>query len=130
MYYIILVCWNAKYGFTSDKIFNVDESGFSTAHKRPHEIVAQKGNISMVVASGERGVDTTMFCAVSAAGVYILPMIIFKARKLNNAFEISGILRNRGLASIIMFFTSTTLFLLLLCFLLTLPSPLPLKVRI
>jgi hypothetical protein len=35
----------AKSGFTPDKIFDVDESGFSTAQKRPHKIVAQKGNI-------------------------------------------------------------------------------------
>jgi hypothetical protein len=33
----------AKFVFTPDKIFNVDESGFSTVQKRPHKIVAQKG---------------------------------------------------------------------------------------
>jgi hypothetical protein len=33
----------AKFGFTPDKIFNVDESGFSTMQKSPHKIVAQKG---------------------------------------------------------------------------------------
>jgi hypothetical protein len=30
----------AKFGFTFDKIFNVDESGFSTVQKRPQETVA------------------------------------------------------------------------------------------
>jgi hypothetical protein len=30
----------AKFGFTPDKISNVDESGFSTVQKRPQEIVA------------------------------------------------------------------------------------------
>jgi hypothetical protein len=30
----------AKFGFTPDKLFNVDESGFSTVQKRPQEIVA------------------------------------------------------------------------------------------
>jgi hypothetical protein len=30
----------AKFGFTLDKIFNVDESGFSTVQKRPQEIFA------------------------------------------------------------------------------------------
>jgi hypothetical protein len=29
-----------KFGFTPEKIFNVDESGFSTVQKRPHRIVA------------------------------------------------------------------------------------------
>jgi hypothetical protein len=30
----------AKFGFTLDKIFNVDKSGYSTVQKRPQEIVA------------------------------------------------------------------------------------------
>jgi hypothetical protein len=44
MYYIflfdLLQSSIAKFGFTPDKIFNVDESGFSTVQKRPQEIVA------------------------------------------------------------------------------------------
>jgi hypothetical protein len=42
MYYIFdpLESNIAKCGFTSDKKFNVDESGFSTVQKRPQEIVA------------------------------------------------------------------------------------------
>jgi hypothetical protein len=30
----------AKFRFTPDKIFNVDECGFGTVQKRPHKIVA------------------------------------------------------------------------------------------
>jgi hypothetical protein len=68
--------------------------------KRPHKIVAEKRKHQVgVVESGEQGVNTTMVCAVSAAGVYILPVIIFKAEKQNNAFEIGAILHNRDLAS-------------------------------
>jgi hypothetical protein len=71
----------AKFLFTPEKIFNVDKSGFSTMQKRPHKIVAQKGKHQVgTVASGERGVNTTTVCAVSAAGVYIQPLIIFKQR--------------------------------------------------
>jgi hypothetical protein len=33
----------ATFGFTPDKIFNLDEPGFSTVQRRPHKIVAQKG---------------------------------------------------------------------------------------
>jgi hypothetical protein len=33
----------ATFGFTPDNIFDVDKSGFSTVQKRPHKIVAQKG---------------------------------------------------------------------------------------
>jgi hypothetical protein len=77
-----------KFGFTPDKIFNLVESGFSTVQTRPHKIVEQKGKHQVgTVASGERGV-----CAVSAAGVYIQPIIIFKANKRNNTFEIGAFL--------------------------------------
>jgi hypothetical protein len=55
-----------KFGFTPDKIFILDECGFSTVQERPHKIVTQKG----FVASGERGVNTTVVCAASAAGIY------------------------------------------------------------
>lgn len=80
-----------KYGLTPDRIFNVDESGFNTVQKRPQKIVAQKGKHQVgVVASGERGVNTTVVCAVSAAGIYIPPMIIFKAKKMNHAFEVGA----------------------------------------
>jgi hypothetical protein len=83
----------AKFGFSPDKIFNLDESGFSNVQKRSHKIVAQKVKHQVgTVASGERGVNTTVVCAVSAAGVYILPMIIFKAKKWNNSFEIDALL--------------------------------------
>jgi hypothetical protein len=72
----------ATFGFTPEKILCVDACGFSSVQKRPHEIVARKGKYQVgAVASGERGVNTTMVCVVSAAGVYILPMIIFKAEK-------------------------------------------------
>jgi hypothetical protein len=42
MYYIFdpLESNTAKFGFTSDKIFNIDESGFSIVQKCPQEIVA------------------------------------------------------------------------------------------
>jgi hypothetical protein len=33
----------ATFGFTPDKVFNVDEPGFSTVQTRPHKIVAQEG---------------------------------------------------------------------------------------
>jgi hypothetical protein len=74
-----------KLGFTPDNIFNLDESRFSTVQKRPHKIVAQKGKHQVgTVASGEHH----KVCAVSAAGVYIQSMIIFKARKWNNALRL------------------------------------------
>ena len=71
-----------EHKFTADTIFNVDESGFTTVQKSLPKIVARKGKHQVgSLTSGERGVNTTMVCAVSAAGLYIPPMIIFK-RKL------------------------------------------------
>jgi hypothetical protein len=44
----------AKFGFTPDKIFNLDESGFSTVQKCPHKIVTQRGKHQVgTVASGK-----------------------------------------------------------------------------
>jgi hypothetical protein len=51
-------------------------------------------------------------------------MIISKVKKWNKAFEIGDLPRNWDLAS------RSSYFLLLLCFLLTLPSHLPLRVKI
>jgi hypothetical protein len=55
-YFDLLESNVAKFGFTPDKIFNVDESGFSTVPKRPYKIVAKEGEHQVgVVAGGERG---------------------------------------------------------------------------
>lgn len=68
--------------FTATQIYNVDESGFSTVQKKPTKIVAKKGKHQVgSISSGERGVNTTIVCAVSAAGHYVPPMIIFKRKR-------------------------------------------------
>lgn len=66
------------------KIFNVDESGFSTVAKKCQKILALKGKRQVgSVASGERGVNTTMVVCASAAGRFVAPMIIFKRKRAN-----------------------------------------------
>jgi hypothetical protein len=68
---------------TATNIFNVDESGFSTVQKRNQKILARKGKSQVgVIASGERGVNTTMVVCTSAAGQYVAPMIIFKRKRM------------------------------------------------
>ncbi|KAJ8960694.1 hypothetical protein NQ317_009537 [Molorchus minor] len=70
-------------GFTALTIFNVDESGFSTVQKRNQKIIAQKGKHQVGgIASGERGINTTIVCCTSAAGQCIPPMIIFKRKRM------------------------------------------------
>lgn len=67
---------------TASRIYNVDESGFTTVQKKPQKILARKGKHQVgAIASGERGINTTMVCCVSAAGNYIPPMLIFKRKR-------------------------------------------------
>ncbi|XP_030753970.1 uncharacterized protein LOC115880815 [Sitophilus oryzae] len=68
---------------TAPKIFNVDESGFSTVQKRCQKVLAKKGKSQVgVLSSGERGVNTTFVCCTSAAGQYVAPMLIFKRKRM------------------------------------------------
>lgn len=70
-------------GLTALNIFNVDETGFSTVQKRCQKIVAKKGKSQVgVVASGERGVNTTFVCCTSPSGQYVAPMLIFKRKRM------------------------------------------------
>ena len=80
-----------EFQFTAEAIFNVDESGFTTVQKAQQKIVGRKGKRQVgSITSGERGVNTTMVCAVSAAGFYVPPMIIFKRKKFNNDLKIGA----------------------------------------
>lgn len=70
-----------EFKLTADTIFNVDESGFSTVQNSPQKVVARKGKRQVgAITSGERGILTTMVCAVNAAGFYVPPMTIFKRK--------------------------------------------------
>lgn len=67
----------------SSRIFNIDETGFSTV-QRPCKIIARKGQKQVGRAvSGERGITTTVIMGVSASGSYVPPMFVF-ARKIRD----------------------------------------------
>lgn len=73
----------AKHNIPSHRIFNIDETGISTVQKN-YKILAPKGVKQIGKAtSGERGVTTTVVCAVSASGLYVPPMFIFKRKRMN-----------------------------------------------
>lgn len=73
------------------RIFNVDESGFSTVQKRCQKIVASKGKKQISgLSSGERGVNTTVVCCCSAAGQFVPPMIIFKRLRMAPELKIGA----------------------------------------
>lgn len=77
--------------FTGNSIYNVDESGLSTVQKRPQKIVGLKGKKQIgSIASGERGVNTTLVVCCSASGVYVPPMIIFKRKKWSDDLKVGA----------------------------------------
>lgn len=80
-----------KYKITANTIFNVDESGISTVQKRMPKVVSLKGKRQVGgITSGERGVNTTAVCCLSAAGLYIPPMLIFKRKRYAPELEIGA----------------------------------------
>lgn len=65
------------------RIYNVDETGFSTVQKKSQKIISKKGKKQVgTVASGERGVNTTLVVCISASGNYVTPMLIFKRKRM------------------------------------------------
>ena len=71
-------------GIDASRIFNMDESGFTTVQKKCAKIIAEKGKkrIGRVV-SGERGTNTTIVCCANPSGFFIPPMFIFKRKRLH-----------------------------------------------
>lgn len=81
-YFDLLEALCDKHHLDATSVYNMDESGFSTVAKKCQKVLAKKGSRAVGgIASGERGVNTTIVCCVSAAGVYVPPMIIFKRKR-------------------------------------------------
>lgn len=79
-----------KYKFEPHRIFNVDETGISGVHK-PSRILAQKGRKQVgAITSGERGQNTTIVCCISASGLYVPPMFIFKRERMKEGLDRNG----------------------------------------
>jgi hypothetical protein len=67
---------------TPDRIFNMDETGFSSVQK-PQKVFARKGKHQVgAITSGERGRNITFVCCVSASGMYVPPLIIYPRKHL------------------------------------------------
>ena len=65
------------------QIFNMDESGISTVQKKCQKVLGRKGKHQIgSLASGERGMNTTVVCCASAAGNYVPPIILFKRKRM------------------------------------------------
>lgn len=69
-------------------IFNVDETGLTIIQKKPRKIISRKGKAQVgAISSGERGLNTTAVCCVSAAGFYVPPMLIYKRGRACEDFK-------------------------------------------
>jgi len=70
--------------YAPKQIFNIDESGITTV-QTPGKILSHKG-VKQVgrVVSAERGITTTVVCAMSADGFYVPPMFVFKRKIVND----------------------------------------------
>ncbi|KAI4464136.1 hypothetical protein MML48_4g00012592 [Holotrichia oblita] len=76
---LMKICDDEK--LTAAQIFNVDETGCSTVQRKCQKVVALRGKSQVGgVASGERGINTTVVCA-RAAGQLVPPMIIYKRKR-------------------------------------------------
>lgn len=80
-----------EHSLDATRIFNVDESGFSTIHKRGEKVITRKGCKQVGnITSGERGVNTTIVCCANAAGLFVPPMIIFKRTRMVQELKIGA----------------------------------------
>jgi len=66
------------------RIYNMDESGFSTVQKKAVRVLSTKGKRRVAtLSSGERGVNTTVVCCVNASGDWhVKPFIIFRGSRI------------------------------------------------
>lgn len=71
-----------KHRYSPCQIWNMDETGISTVHE-PGKIIASKGAKQVSkMTSGERGSTVTIICAMSAAGTFLPPMMIFPRKRM------------------------------------------------
>ena len=68
--------------YLPSKVWNMDETGITSVHQ-PGKVVASKGVRQVAkMTSGEGGATVTVICAVSAAGAYLPPFIIFPRKRM------------------------------------------------
>lgn len=73
---------------TSDRIFNVDETGLTVNPKGHTKIVALRGRRQVgTVTSAERGETVTAVICFSASGSYVPPMLIFPRKRMQQEFQ-------------------------------------------
>lgn len=80
-----------KNNFPPERMYNVDETGISIVPKETAKRLGPKGIKQFgVIASGERGKNVTVICAVSAVGSYIPPLFVFPRKRMTPLLEKNG----------------------------------------
>ncbi|XP_055523893.1 uncharacterized protein LOC129717770 [Wyeomyia smithii] len=81
----------ADHQYPPQRIWNMDETGFSTVYTKLPKVLAKKGQHQMgAISSSERGVNTTVVLAMSASGAYLPPMFIFARHRMNDALKVGA----------------------------------------
>lgn len=79
-----------KEKYTSDCIYNMDETGVTTVQD-PGKVVSTQGKKRVGAAtSWERGKNITVICAMSAAGNFIPPMFIYPRKRMSPQLQRDG----------------------------------------
>lgn len=90
LFYSNLAAMLDKHSFPVTRIFNADETGF-TSVQVPCKILAEKGQKRVGFAtSAERGKNITIMCAFSASGVYVPPLFIFPRKRMADHLKKNG----------------------------------------
>nr|CAH7731547.1 unnamed protein product [Callosobruchus chinensis] len=80
-----------RYHFPPQKIFNMDETGVTVVQKKYPKVYGPKGAKKVgAVISVERGRTITGVFAVSAAGNYCPPMLIYPRKRMSPALQRNG----------------------------------------
>lgn len=77
-FYNLLASCMKKHSYPPDRIYNVDETGLSCVAKSQGKIIAVKGRKQVgKLSSAERGQNVTATICFSAAGHYVLLLLIY-----------------------------------------------------
>ena len=80
--------WVRKFGveYRPNHIWNVDESGIADVPK-PQKVIRVVKERAFQTVADEKGTNTTLLTFVSAGGLHVPPMIIFKAGRVKDIWR-------------------------------------------